>query len=286
MLGQREPFFHKIVATLDAVMGDAYPSSRPRRPHRQGARAGRTALRRDAGAGHGAARRRHRGLTGKQIPARRCSPVRHLWLPVDLTNDVARERGLTIDEAASRRRWKRAQSRARREQVRRRPARRPVIEGHRVQGLRKRARAGSRGRVDPRQGARRGAARGEEGQVVLDATPFYAESAARSAIAVCSPPGWALRRGRHAEARQVHLHVGRLEGGSLKVVTPSREVDHALREATRRNHSAPTCCTPRCARCLGSTSRRRLAGGARPAALRLLHYSAVTLEELREIERW
>jgi len=33
MLGQREPFFHRIVATLDQEMGDAYPELRTQRTH-------------------------------------------------------------------------------------------------------------------------------------------------------------------------------------------------------------------------------------------------------------
>ncbi len=63
-LGQKPPFFHKLVADLDRVMGDAYPElRREAKRRRAGAEAGRGALRRDdrerhedAGAG---ARRRH-----------------------------------------------------------------------------------------------------------------------------------------------------------------------------------------------------------------------------------
>ena len=62
--------------------------------------AGRGALRRDARERHGAARGRDREAQGQDDRRRDgLQAVRHLGFPVDLTADIARERGLAIDQA-------------------------------------------------------------------------------------------------------------------------------------------------------------------------------------------
>ncbi len=59
-LGIREPFFHKLVAVLEAEMGAAYPELTQRRAHAERVLAQEEdALRRDADDGHGAARYGH-----------------------------------------------------------------------------------------------------------------------------------------------------------------------------------------------------------------------------------
>ena len=49
---------------------------------------------------------RSRKLAGRQIPGETVFRLYDTYgFPLDLTDDIARERGLTIDKAASRRRW-------------------------------------------------------------------------------------------------------------------------------------------------------------------------------------
>jgi alanyl-tRNA synthetase len=129
---------------------------------------------------------------------------------------------------------------------------------------------------------------GDEGQVVLDATPFYAESGGQVGDRGVLTVGAA--RFIVADTQKLgkaHVHVGRLESGSLRVGdTATAEVDHATRQATRLNHTATHLLHAALRKVLGThvTQKGSLVS---PERLRFdfAHYSAVTPEELREIER-
>jgi alanyl-tRNA synthetase len=129
---------------------------------------------------------------------------------------------------------------------------------------------------------------GEEGQVVLDATPFYAESGGQVGDRGVLAAGTARFVVTDTQkVGKVHLHVGRLESGTLRTGDSiMAEVDHGLRQATRRNHSATHLLHAALRKVLGTHVMQK---GSLVAPDRLRfdfsHYSAVTPEELREIER-
>ena len=292
MLGQREPFFHRIVATLEATMGEAYPELTAQRAHiekvleQEELRFAET-LAQGMALLDGAIGR----LAGTQIPGETVFRLYDTYgFPVDLTSDIARERGLSIDEAGFEAAMEEQRARAR-------AASKFGVD---LRGeLRVEGQTEFRGYDSEQATGRvvellRGKERvpelraGEEGQVVLDATPFYAESggqvgdrgvltsaAARFVVADTQKLG------------KAHLHVGRLEGGALRVGdTVTAEVDHALRQATRLNHSATHLLHAALRKVLGThvTQKGSLVA---PDRLRFdfSHYSGVTAEELREIER-
>jgi alanyl-tRNA synthetase len=210
--------------------------------------------------------------------------------PLDLTSDIARERGLTIDEAG--------------------------FESA-MNAQRERARAASKFGVDLRSdvkvdgqtkftgyesevGSGRIAAllrgkdsvqelhAGEDGQVVLDATPFYAESGGQvgdRGVLVSGESRFAVADTQ--KLGKAHVHVGKVESGALRVGdVVQAEVDHALRQATRLNHTATHLLHAALRKVLGThvTQKGSLVS---PERLRFdfAHYSAVTPDELREIER-
>jgi len=292
MLGQREPFFHRLVGTLDETMGDAYPELTAQRAHvervllQEEQRFAET-LAQGMALLDGAIGK----LTGGQIPGETVFRLYDTFgFPVDLTSDIARERGLTIDEAGFE----------------------AAMEEQRA-----RARAASKFGVDLRAGvsiegqtsftgyeAEQGPGRiveifrgenrvdellaGEEGQVVLDATPFYAESGGQ-----VGDQGVLIAEGSRfvvADTRKLgkaHVHVGRLETGRLAVgEIVEAVVDHASRQATRLNHSATHLLHAALRKLLGThvTQKGSLVA---PDRLRFdfSHYSPVTPDELREIER-
>ena len=292
MLGQRQPFFHALVPVLDEEMGSAYPELRAQRTHiervlRQEEERFAETLSQGMALLDGAIDK----LSGKQIPGETVFRLYDTFgFPLDLTSDIARERGLTIDEAG--------------------------FESA-MNAQRERARAASKFGVDLRSdvkvdsqtkftgydsevGSGRIAAllrgkesvqelrAGEEGQVVLDATPFYAESGGQ----VGDRGVLASGESRFAVADtqklgKAHVHVGKVASGALRVGdVVQAEVDHALRQATRLNHTATHLLHAALRKVLGThvTQKGSLVS---PERLRFdfAHYSAVTPDELREIER-
>jgi alanyl-tRNA synthetase len=292
MLGQREPYFHRVVATLEQVMGQAYPELATQRAHiervleQEELRFAET-LAQGMALLDGAIAR----LDGRQIPGETVFRLYDTYgFPVDLTNDIARERGLTIDEAGFEAAMDEQRNRAR-------AASKFGVDlraGFVVEGQ-----TAFRGYDTERDQGRiveliRGKERvaelraGEEGRVVLDATPFYAESGGQVGDrGVLSAAGARFVVTDTQKLGKVHLHVGRLESGSLRTGdTVTAEVDHALRQATRLNHSATHLLHAALRKLLGQhvTQKGSLVA---PDRLRFdfSHYSAVTPEELREIER-
>jgi alanyl-tRNA synthetase len=292
MLGQRDPFFHRIVRALDDAMGEAYPELRSQRAHiervlKQEEERFAETLAQGMALLDGAIGQ----LAGKRIPGETVFKLYDTYgFPVDLTADIARERGLELDtegfEAA-------------------------------MDGQRARARAASKFGVDLRGGVQvegrtdftgyvseRGTGRvvalfrgqdpveelraGEEGQVALDATPFYAESGGQVGDrGTLATPGARFVVADTRKLGKAHVHVGRLEAGTLRVgESVDAVVDGVLRQATRLNHSATHLLHAALRKVLGThvTQKGSLVA---PDRLRFdfSHYSAVTPEELREIER-
>jgi alanyl-tRNA synthetase len=82
---------------------------------------------------------------------------------------------------------------------------------------------------------------GESGAVILNQTPFYAESGGQVGD-TGTLTGDGVRftvTDTQKRAGDLHVHFGKVEQGTLKVGTPlSLEVEHGRRSAIRKNHSA------------------------------------------------
>jgi len=82
---------------------------------------------------------------------------------------------------------------------------------------------------------------GETGAVILNQTPFYAESGGQVGD-TGAMTGEGVRfavTDTQRRAGDLYVHLGKVEQGTLKVGTPlSLEVDHERRGAIRKNHSA------------------------------------------------
>ncbi|NOY94062.1 MAG: alanine--tRNA ligase [Deltaproteobacteria bacterium] len=130
---------------------------------------------------------------------------------------------------------------------------------------------------------------GDEGEVVTRSTPFYAEKGGQ-----LGDGGVILAEGTRfvvsdtqLPAGEVHVHVGRVEAGSLELgQAVELEVDHEARAATRRNHSATHLLHWALREVVGATVAQK---GSLVGKDRLrFDYSgtrALSLEELRRVEQ-
>jgi len=307
-LGINGAFFHKLVAALDAEMGEAYPELRAgaaqaaRVLAQEEERFAETLSTGMALLSEAIDRLQPGTASGAMLDGATVFKLYDTYgFPADLTADVARERGLGIDQAG--------------------------FEAA-MEAQRERARAASRFGVDLRadaavdmktafcgydgthgesrvvallrEGARVAELRaGERGEVILERTPFYAESGGQvgdaGELRAAGAAGGAGSARFIVEDTQkrgtggAHAHLGRVADGSAPIRegdTLQAEVDARLRQATALNHSATHLLHAALREVLGSHVQQK---GSRVAPDRLRfdfsHFQPLTAEELQRIER-
>jgi alanyl-tRNA synthetase len=131
---------------------------------------------------------------------------------------------------------------------------------------------------------------GDEGEIVLDRTPFYSESGGQvgDVGTIVGPTGsLATVLDTYSPAQGLIVHKIRVDQGSLKVGdTVSAEVDVEKRDATRRNHTATHLMHAALREVLG-THVKQAGSVVAPNYLRFdfTHYQPLTAAEKEEIER-
>ena len=245
-LGQHKPFFHKIVADLVCVMGEAYPelanaSERVTQVLKQEEERFAETLENGMKVLEGALTREDKMLDGETV----FQLYDTFGFPVDLTADIARERGVRVDyagfEAAMEAQRARARAASRFSMAQSVEYSGSATEFHGYDTLSLDAKvvalyhAGSA--VDRLEA-------GDAGVVVLDRTPFYAESGGqvgdRGQLSRHATPisTFTVDDTQKIQA-DVFGHHGTMAHGELRVGdVVSAEVNLALRQATMYNHSA------------------------------------------------
>ena len=291
-LGQEKPFFNRLVEPLVKEMGDAYPELAEQQDHVA------TTLRREEERfsetleqGLRLLESDLRALEGDTIPGETVFRLYDTFgFPVDLTNDIARERGLSLD-----------------------------MQGFEtcMQAQRERARSASQFKADHAGGAVIDARSrfvgydrlqdrgkivalfadghevevlesGQSGLVVLDQTPFYAESGGQVGDSgQLLANNVAFRVDDTRKQGDAHGHFGTLEKGSLHIGdTVHAQVDQSRRQATVLNHSATHLLHAALRQVLGPhvTQKGSLVA---PDRLRFdfSHTEPLTVEQLRELDR-
>jgi alanyl-tRNA synthetase len=241
-LGQKQPFFHRIVEDLDAAMGAAYPELRKDKTRVTGVlkqeeeRFAET-LENGMGVLESALASGEKLLDGET--AFRLYDT--FGFPVDLTADICRERGVMLDMAGFE-----AAMQAQRERARA-ASKFSAAAGLEYAGGKTEFRGYDTLAVQAkvvalyREGAQVAAlASGEEGTVVLDQTPFYAESGGQvgdRGELVAATGTFEVGDTQKIQA-EVFGHQGALKTGTLKTGdTVEARVDTRLRARTMRNHS-------------------------------------------------
>ena len=291
-LGQTRPFFHKLVPDLVAAMGDAYPELDEAAPRvvdvlrQEEERFGET-LEHGMQILNAALASGTRTLDGETA----FKLYDTYGFPLDLTADVCRERDVAVDEAGFDAAMTRQRETARAagkfrmggsleysgvvthfhgyEQL--------EVDGARISAL----------YVDGTSVQRVGA--GQAAVVVLDRTPFYAESGGQAG-------DQGLLEGAHGARfavddtlkvqADVFGHHGRLEAGALQVGDEIRaHVDVARRARTQRHHSATHLMHKALRQVLGGhVQQKGSLVDADKTRFDFSHHSPMTAAQLGEVE--
>ncbi len=253
-LGQKTPFFHKMVPDLVALMGAAYPNLAAQAERitavlkaeeerfyetlEVGMTILNTALGLDPAAPSNAS-----GLPGKSLPGELAFKLHDTYgFPLDLTNDVCRELGVVVDEAGFHAAMDRQKNQARAagkfkmDKALEYSGAATQFVGY--EGLQAKAKILAIFHDGVSVAALN---HGQSGVVVLDSTPFYAESGGQvgdSGDLVSGSARFEVGDTQKIKA-DVFGHHGTLAQGTLNVGDQlSATVRSGVRAATVRNHSA------------------------------------------------
>jgi len=299
-LGLTEPFLYKLVPVVGEIMGDFYPEVVEKREFIQrvirheeerflerlseGLEILEQMLREAEAEGR-------KELSGKQA----FLLYDTFGFPLDLTVDFAAERGFAVDQAGFDEEMEAQRARAR--------AARQEVDSMKVQGgvLEQLPEGGEFvGYTQPQVEARvvaivdgeqlvDVAGPGKQVQLLLDRTPFYAESGGQVAdCGTLTAPGLRMivedvQKGPRGQ----HLHRVRIEEGTVRVgATVTAEIDEARRRDTEKNHTATHLLHRALKDVLGEHANQ--AGSlVAPDRLRFdfTHFGAMSEEELQQVER-
>jgi alanyl-tRNA synthetase len=293
-LGQAEPFFHRLVADLDRVMGEAYPELSRARERvaavllQEEQRFGETlahgmAILESALAGGGAV------LDGETA----FKLYDTYGFPLDLTADVCRERKVTVDEAGFEVAMERQREQARAAGKFRMAAGLEYSGAlTRFEGYERLSVADARVLALYREGvAVQQVTAGESAVVVLDRTPFYAESGGQVGDAgLIHSPDMTLRfavEDTQKVQADVFGHHGRLMSGVLSVGDMvGAAVDGERRARTMRNHSATHLMHKALREVLGDhVQQKGSLVDAERTRFDFSHHAPLSADEIRRIER-
>jgi len=292
-LGLNEPFFHRLVEPLVQEMGAAFPElveAQERVARVLRVEEERFAETLDQGMRIFDQAVAH--LSGEVIPGETLFRLYDTYgFPVDLTADLARERNLAVDMAGFEEAMAGQRQRAR-----------AASHFGAAQGIsldleggcefvgydRLEQRATLRALFQEGQPRERLSA-GESGMVVLDRTPFYAESGGQvgdKGLLRLGDAEFQVQDTRK-QAGDLVVHYGQVRRGELRAgAEVDAEVDGALRAATALNHSATHLLHAALRRVLGEHVSQK-GSLVDPERLRFdfSHFEPITQAQLQEIER-
>jgi alanyl-tRNA synthetase len=291
-LGAPANFFHTLVGALDAEMGDAYPGLRAHRGVIE--RVLRQEEERFAETLDQGMRMLDQaidGLSGDTIDGETVFRLYDTFgFPADLTADIARERNLNADLEGFAVAMEAQRERARKSSNFSAVSVETLDTGVSTQFTGYKDLTGSAvvQRLYRDGDSVEALSPGEEGLVVLDNSPFYAESGGQ-----VGDQGRIGGNDVHFDVSDTqkqgsaNVHVGKLVAGTLTVGdTVAPAVDESSRRATMRNHSATHLIHAALRSVLGDHVMQK-GSMVQPARLRFdfSHYEPVSPEQVHQIER-
>ncbi|HAW23509.1 MAG: alanine--tRNA ligase [Gammaproteobacteria bacterium] len=290
-LGAKGSFFYKLVAALAAEMGDAFSELRTLQAHiervlkteeEQFAKTleqGLKILEQDLA-----------DLQGSVIPGDVIFKLYDTYgFPVDLTGDIARERELTLDEEGFEREMEAQRERARSASAFGMDYNSLVkVEGEtRFTGYMGTSGSGKVLALFKEGIAVQSLSAGEEGVVVLDETPFYAESGGQAGdCGYLSADDLRFDVRDTSKAGGAFLHHGILDSGNLQVgASVEATVDASVRQSTALNHSATHLLHAALRQMLGEhVSQKGSLVDSQRLRFDFSHFEAIKPEQLKALE--
>ena len=290
-LGQKTPFFHKLVADLARLMGDAYPQLRAQEQRitdilkteeerffetlAHGMEILDTAL---AGG-------------AKVLPGDVAFKLHDTYgFPLDLTNDVCRENGIDVDEAGFQVAMEKQKAQARAAgKFKMVKALEYTGAGNQFVGYEQLQSTAKIVALYADGVSVAALKQGQTGIVVLDNTPFYAESGGQvgdEGVITSGSARFAVGDTLKIKA-DVFGHHGQLDEGTLNVGDHvAAAVNTAVRAATVRNHSATHIMHKALREVLGAhVQQKGSLVNAERTRFDFAHGAPVSAAEIREIER-
>ena len=290
-LGQSKPFFHKLVADLVKEMGDAYPELKEKQVQIEEAlknEESRFAQTLETGMAllENALAKGSKKLDGEII----FKLYDTYGFPYDLTADICRERNIELDEDGFNREMEAQRARARAAQSFKANAQLPYdgqdteFKGYSERQTESKVLALYKDGEQVNE-----LNEGDEGAVVIDFTPFYAESGGQ-----VGDVGYIFAGENRFEVRDtqkikaaVFGQFGVQTSGRLKVGdSVTAKVDDEIRNANMRNHSATHLMHKALRDVLGEhVEQKGSLVTAESTRFDISHPQAVTAEEIAEVER-
>ena len=290
-LGQSKPFFHKLVADLVKEMGDAYPELKEKQAQIEEAlknEESRFAQTLETGMAllENALAKGSKTLDGEII----FKLYDTYGFPYDLTADICRERNIELDEAGFEREMEAQRARARAAQSFKANAQLPYdgqdteFKGYSERQTESKVLALYKDGEQVNE-----LNEGDSGAIVIDFTPFYAESGGQ-----VGDVGYIFAGENRFEVRDtqkikaaVFGQFGVQTSGRLKVGdSVTAKVDDEIRNANMRNHSATHLMHKALRDVLGEhVEQKGSLVTAESTRFDISHPQAVTAEEIAEVER-
>ena len=290
-LGVSEPFFHKLVASLVREMGDAYPELASQQKSIEAALLQEEAqFARTLDKGMAVLEEAIEALQGSELPGELVFRLYDTYgFPVDLTNDIARERNLQLDMAGYDSCMEQQRSRARAaSQFGTDYTERLDVSGEtEFTGYSELSSQGKLLQIFEAGEPVDIIGEGKQAILVLDRTAFYAESGGQVGDSgTLEADGLRFRVTDCTKHQGVHLHQGVLEQGSLRAGQQlTSRVDSVDRQATALNHSATHLMHAALREVLGEhVSQKGSLVNADYLRFDFSHPQAVTMDELARIE--
>jgi len=292
-LGVKEPFFFRLVSTLDDLMGKAYPElSKARTRVEQALRQEEERFAETLEQGMHVLEHAIAGLSGTVIPGQILFQLYDTYgFPVDLTADIAQARNLEVDMAGF-------ETEMEKQRARGRAASHFSVDYD--ESLELDRKTDFVGYEQPHTNAEiigllhdgklvDSLEEGQQGVVILDRTPFYAEAGGQAGDhgrLQTTAARFIVRDTQKLPGGTAYAHIGAVEKGRLRSGDRiDAAIDARARRATARNHSATHLLHAALRTVLGEHVMQK---GSLVEASRLrfdfAHFSPMTREQMRRVE--